>query len=434
MDVKHGVVTVTGISVTLNGGKREMNSATIPIEWWLSEEVIKKNPKYILIFEQNKAEKDDVRGSTKCGRRHVFNASDAVAFMPVFSAGYHRVMVVVVSDIRSSAKKTANGYLREDEDEIDHYRFHMDWERAKDNACEKEDDAFIASTVVEFEVPAELFAEKPRSKAGQLIWNWVNRWHTRGPRDECDYRRRKMLAFTLQPPLVATGLLLKHGIGGAAYALYILLASFATFFVGFRPRPIFKEMWRAFTFTRYREWDVRRYGSHSVIDGRHWESTYRVWSLIETTRAGKYIQEATYMPVAPFVVVLAGGIGIGMYYLINGLISGWLAGLLPYAIGIVCFVAIVLFAKVVSPYFHKTVSKGIQKLKENAEKEALVQKKTRQDIEQKWMLENLSLSKQTDAVHLDRLPIPLDLRERVVQRFRVGYWTLKAKVCKPFAG
>lgn len=430
MDVKHGVATVTGISVTLNGGKKEMNSATIPVEWWLSEEVIKKDPKYILIFEQNEEEKNDINGEMVRGRRYGCKVSDAVTFMPVFSPGYHRVMVIAVSDARGLAGKRMNEFLEKKRGIFD---LSLNWRRAENNEYAESDDAFVAATVAEFEVPEELFARKPETRASQLMWKWVNRWYGNAPQDECDYRRRKMLAFTIQPPLVAIGWLMKYGIGGTAYALYILLASFATFFVGFRPRPIFKEMWRAFTFTRYREWDVSRYGFTLAIDGWRGESTYRVWSVAETTRrAGKPAQEATYMPVAPFVVALIGGAGVGTYYLINGLFSGWLAWLLPHAIGIACVVAVVLFAKVVSPYFSKTVSKGIKKLKENAEKEAFVQKTTRKDMEQRWMLENLSLSKQTNAVYLDRLPIPLDLRERVVQRFRVGYWTLKARVCKPF--
>ncbi|PJA92247.1 hypothetical protein CO134_01085 [Candidatus Kuenenbacteria bacterium CG_4_9_14_3_um_filter_39_14] len=47
------VDTKIGISVVLNGGKKEMNSATIPIEWWFSKEIIEKDPKYIVFFEQD---------------------------------------------------------------------------------------------------------------------------------------------------------------------------------------------------------------------------------------------------------------------------------------------------------------------------------------------------------------------------------------------
>lgn len=427
------LAVVRGISVTLNGGKREMNSATIPIEWWLSEEVIKKDPKYILIFEQNETEKDNVRGETNRGRRYVFNASDAVAFMPVFSAGYHRVMVVVVSDSHSSAKKTANRYLREDEDVFHRYCHYMDWENAKNNTYDKEEEDFIASAVVEFEVPAELFAEKPRSKAGQVMWNWVNRWHTRGPRDECDYRRRMMIAFTVQPPLVMLGLLLKHGIAGTVYALGILILSLLVFLCGFRPRPLLREMWRAFMFTRVREWDVTRYGENTEIEGVR-QSTFRVWSLAKTTNdKGKIVHTATRMPVAPFVLVLAGGACFGLYSLVMKLVGGELQWFFPLMIGGTIFVLTVLFFVKIFPRFWKVSSDGVIALDERVWDWVAEQRKKEKVVMQKWMLENITIAKQTDSVRLDQLPAPLDLKRKLVQRFRVGYWALKVKVCKPFA-
>lgn len=431
MSVKE--LVITGISVALNGGKKEMNSATIPIEWWLSEDIIRKNPKYILVFEQNKAEKDDVRGETNRGRRYVFNASDAVAFMPVFSAGYHRVMVVAVSDFYFPAKQLVNRCLQEDEYKEDHFRLHIDWNLAKDNTLEREVPSFITATVVEFEVPAELFAEKPRTKAGQFLWQWVNRWHSRGPRDECDYRRRMMIAFTIQPPLVAVWLLLKHGLAGTAYALAILILSFLVFLCGFRPRPLLREMWRAFMFTRVREWDVMRYGEMTEIEGS-WESTFRVWSLTKTTNdKGKVVHRATRMPVAPIVIVLAVGACVGLYQLVMSMIGGKLNWFLPFMIGGSGFIVTVLFFVKIFPRLWRVTSQGVDTLRKRFTEGSDEQKKEKEVAAQQWMLKNLILAKRTDAVHLDRLPIPTDLKGRVVQRFRVGYWALKVKVCKPFA-
>lgn len=425
MNVKEGVTT--NISVVLNGGRKEMNSATIPIKWWLSEEVIKKAPKYILIFEQDEEEKNDLNDAMYRGRRYLCKVSDAFKFISVFSPGYHRIMVLAIQDI-SHSSVTAGDYLKKERNGS--FVFDLDWEKAERGGCGMR--FYIsAATVVEFEIPEELFAKKPETKASQFVWKWANKWYDDDPQDECDYRRRKMFAL----PLMAAWLLLKHGIGGTVHALYVLLASFATFFFGFRPRPIFREMWRAFTFKRYGEWDVSRYGCNFYWGGRT-ISAYRVWDATQIKKDDGYVRGIKYMPVAPFVAALISGAGVGAYYLVylvRSLISGRLAGLLPYAIGIACIIIVVLLSKAISPYFRKAVSKGIRKLKENAEKEAFVQKKTRQDMEQKWMLKNLALSQKTEAVHLDRLPTPPDLRGKVVQRFYVSYWTLKAKVCRPFA-
>jgi len=70
-----------GIDVTLNGGKKEMNSATIPIEWWLSKEVIETDPHYIIFFEQNQGEKNHGYRNGECGRRYACKVTDAFKYI-----------------------------------------------------------------------------------------------------------------------------------------------------------------------------------------------------------------------------------------------------------------------------------------------------------------------------------------------------------------
>lgn len=48
------------------------------------------------------------------------------------------------------------------------------------------------------EVPRELFAKEPRA----LEKRWVNFWFENKPKDQCQYRRRRALAYTIQPPAV----------------------------------------------------------------------------------------------------------------------------------------------------------------------------------------------------------------------------------------
>jgi hypothetical protein len=49
-----------------------------------------------------------------------------------------------------------------------------------------------------------------------------------------------------------------------------------------------------------------------------------------------------------------------------------------------------------------------------------------------WLLKNFELSNKTDEIYFDRLPTPLTFRQRAIQKFRVSFWTLKAKICKPY--
>lgn len=67
-------------------------------------------------------------------------------------------------------------------------------------------------------MPAECFAPEPP----KWLESWVNLWHSRPPRDQCAFRRRSILAFTIQPFLLTL------------WALIILpLAIFFTLLLGF---------------------------------------------------------------------------------------------------------------------------------------------------------------------------------------------------------
>lgn len=48
--------------------------------------------------------------------------------------------------------------------------------------------------LLEVEIPKQLFAERPQD------WAWVNRWFKEKSDDQCILRRRRLFAYTLQPP------------------------------------------------------------------------------------------------------------------------------------------------------------------------------------------------------------------------------------------
>ena len=402
--------TKTGIEVILNGGKEEMNSATIPIEWWFSKEVIDREPKYILIFEQSKEEKErDFGKNDSYGRRYICKVSDAIKFLQIFSPGYHRVMVVVLGG--SSAEYDAKHYLGHND--YDYYRTSINWENAKDNTL-KNMRSIMGSTVEEFEVPEELFGKKPKTKLGKLMWKWANLWFKKNPRDECEYRKRKIVAFTIQPPLTILWWLIKYGIGGILNALYVLLASLVILFVGFRPKPILKEMWQAFIFQRDAEWDVKRFEDWQTER----DTAYRLWSRKETKdKDDKLKYEYKYMPITPLYVALGLSIiGCLIYVVSINVLS--LAALLVIIVTttVLVYLSILTYKKVKS-----AISTEAKRKEENRRKRF-----------KDWLLKNFELSNKTDEIYFDRLPTPLTFRQRAIQKFRVSFWTLKAKVCKPY--
>ena len=387
------------IVVTLNNGKKVMNSATIPVEWWFSKEVRERDPKFILFFEQDEIEKSCWWGKDRYGRRYFCEVSDVFKYIELFSSGYHRIMAMVITGKEEEAQEVVRRYLRTNDH--NHYSSSLEWKES----------AF--STVEEFEVPEDLFAKKPEGRVGKLIWRWVNFWFESEPKNKCKYKGRKIFAFSIQP-FIHLGI---YGIFGSLYATYILLASIATLFVGYRPKPIIREMWEAFTFSRYHKWSVRKY------DGKYYgpHPTYRLWSISE---CGK---EAKYMPVTPLLAILIGGAGVGVYYIIKTLLPLMLSlDVCLGVIGTLGFAGFVLY--IIFSYIERTAPER-KKRRQQKEKE---KQQVFEEERRRW-LENFDLSKKTDEVYLDRLPTPPTFSGKVVQKFRVSYWTLKAKVCKPYS-
>jgi hypothetical protein len=420
----------TGVSVVLNGGEKEMNSATIPIRWFYSDEVIDKIPRYILFFEQNEREKEDF-GNASAGRRYACKASDACKFIQLFSSGYHRMMIVVVAGgDEEKAIRVINDFL--DVSRRGYYSLSLRWKKAEEGDLSCFSSLFVAFTVVEFEVPEELFAKKPETKLGKAIWKWVNLLFDEEPVDKCHYWKRNIIA----PFIVPIWCFFKYLICGTVYSLYVLLASLITFFVGYRPRHVLKEMWGAFTFNRYNEWSVKKDFDLSPYDEH---SHYRLWSVKRVNKKGEKLEELKYkyMPITPLVASLVLSVVYlvvyGIYYFISDVIrqisfNNWV---IIFAIPTVSF-----FLHKITLYSQKNAFKREEKRRKA---EILQKEKAQNRLEtqkreyKKWMMKNFGLSNKPEKVDLKHIPIPQDLSERVIQKFYVGFWMLKIKVCKPFS-
>ena len=72
-------------------------------------------------------------------------------------------------------------------------------------------------------VAPEFFAKKPP----EWLRRWTNWWFETGPRDQCQFRRRCILAFTIQPPIALIWFI-------GLFLVRLTIASFLFFFLGFR--------------------------------------------------------------------------------------------------------------------------------------------------------------------------------------------------------
>jgi hypothetical protein len=148
-----------GVEIVLNGGKKEMDSATISIAWFFSPEVIAKKPTHLLFFEQTEAEAARLDAGARSvagnvGRRFACKASKRIKSIRLLSSGYHRIVILVFAgkDAKWIVKKSLFTENKEK------YVFSIDWE----NPRKYYGNSVVAFAVISFYVSEELFIAKPR--------------------------------------------------------------------------------------------------------------------------------------------------------------------------------------------------------------------------------------------------------------------------------
>lgn len=91
-----------------------------------------------------------------------------------------------------------------------------------------------AATSVTVSVPAELFAPKPPSWEKE----WVNLWFESAPKDQCAYRRRRVIAYTIQPPIMLIHFLFYYILFALGALGNLLVGRFDLNWEKFHPRNI----------------------------------------------------------------------------------------------------------------------------------------------------------------------------------------------------
>lgn len=390
-----------GMEVVLNGGKEEMNSATIPVQWVFSDETIAKSPKYLLFFEQTEDESSRHQAADY-GRRYVCKVSEGVKFMPVFRPGHHRMAVLALAGSDETVEEAVKSLLKKDR--TDDYSRSISWTHLEEGLIPSEMNYIVAAaTVVNFRVPEELFAEKPRTRLENVVWTWANLWQDNPPVDECDYRKRKIFAFTLQPVVFVVMAILA--------ASYVFLASIAVFFCGYRPKNIFHEVWSALKLQRF-EFEVREYND------------YRVWEMELYGHVTKHMP-VTGIELSLFVLFLAG------FSLIDFSGEWW-----RVVLTVVIVLCLAFFLAFIVVLWLKRLPVSPEKKAEEEERlrqRRLEREKLYNERYQQWLARNFKLACKPSEVDLNNLPHPLTAGGRVVQNFKVSFWVLKAWVCKPYS-
>lgn len=389
------------IKLVLNGGEEILDSATVPVEWHFSEELIAQKPRYIILCD-HKMSLEAFRKSisTSGGYRHSFAVKDLIGYIQIHKPGRHHFIAVVFYGDEERALEKTRSFLKKFTDS--QYNVSVSYDEVERG----ESQLNTAIVAVEFEVPNELFAKKPETAFGRLVWSWANRWFKHAPVDECDYRRRKIFAFTLKPFLFLIGRLF-FGIFGT---LYTLIGASILLFIGYRPIPIFRNIKNAWIFLDNCKDDLFRFSRRynwRVWNDQHPEKRMPVWAV-------------------PIFVILE----LGAIALVTLLVFKFLTS-------VILFIALILTFFIVVVVMVYKISARLK----SKEWEQRQEEKERRDREQEEMLknarENAYLAYLKKNISLDRVPGKVDIvsilrKVDTVTRFRLSYWGIKAKACRPY--
>lgn len=397
-----------GMKVALNHGKLEMNSASIPIQWFFDEATITKNPTHILIVEQSRYEVESSYNGFN-GNRDGCKVSEGVRFIQFLKPGYHKISVYALRDTQNTTGKLwLENFLmragkRNYNSSLPSKQQLADYIVRDGNFC-----GISAFAEIEIDVPRELFAEKPKTALGKTAWRWTNLLFEKNLRDECHYRKRALFAFTIQPILMSLAIPFVIAVA-LVYFVYVLLGSFFCLFFGFRPEPI-KAIKDSYNDGPPPRGNLLKY----QIGYR-----YRLWRRSTNT----------YMPITGFETTLVvAGIYVLDFLLGQIVYSSLVTFLLIIPTIIITSVVLGTWARRLIQYIREhLIDPQARKAREEDERRLLTEKRELEKARyQKW-LHNTLLANGISK------PTAYTTKERLAQRFYVGYWALKAKVCKPFA-
>jgi hypothetical protein len=167
--------------------------ATIPVRWCVDKETLEKinqkavrNP-YVLIVNVAKNNYGDMRTKD----RYLFPLDQALDYIQFTTPGKNILYATIVWSHDGKYNTLWERFLKRDSG-----FYNTDVIDADGNFIFKGESYYnLEFCEVEVTIPGELFAkERPR-----WLKNWTNLWFTQGPRDECAFRKRMILAFTIQP-------------------------------------------------------------------------------------------------------------------------------------------------------------------------------------------------------------------------------------------
>jgi len=520
----------SSVKVVLNGGHQELDDATIPFTIGFDESIAKKEPTHVLVIDlpdSSLTQAKDLRWLSDMGERKIYELNK-IDFIQFHKAGRHHLIFILFHDLTREQKKDIlqKKSLRKNyENNI--YLNDLTTGGVGPNSV------WYCEELVE--IPQEFFAPPPPEKGLKKAWHqWVNRWFLTKPVDECEFRKRAILASTLQPTAWILGFALR--LISSAFLMTILpaififlllcggqaklivwrnIASIAWQFLFLYPKLGWKDVWSSPRyFDEDKFFDMKNFkigkfefmlpisvvglfiqvaswgyfGYCLVFFFQHWQSTdigmlFRsisaasigVWHLVVVvmTTCNNYEKVSDWVdknfpgdgkqqlpkirrvwftvlsiPIACYLITQVYWISFAT--IIANFVASWKSVMLialvvtvSLVFGVKIFKFLVKSAQRLNAWFDTTaVGKELIKRREEAEQAqrnrqpeyvkteftGTASKKTYAS----WLTDNMSLKSLPAKVDVNEVVAPTKTKQNIL-RFRVGFWRLKSKVCRPYS-
>ncbi len=176
----------------------QVQDATIPVRWCLDRNELEKlkeqevkNPSLLLVV------------TTPSGNewtevdRYLIPLDQMLAYVQFHKPGKNRILAAVVWRLDGDVSKLKELFF----ERSSYHRYEKNVLTYNGKSFQRDNcqwEFIGGETELEVVVPKELFAKEPPA------WEkwWVNKFFETKPRDQCQYRRRRMIAYTIQPPIV----------------------------------------------------------------------------------------------------------------------------------------------------------------------------------------------------------------------------------------
>lgn len=427
----------------ING--QDAQDAVFPIRWCLSPRLfsfLRDNgiKAYLLLTILGKGKWEERN------TRQLIPITDLMAYLTFYRAGDHTIFGAVIWEQNSDEKRLRQillkqvGYCYDFSlfDDEGHFLSSDGLEKVEEQnglcfysvPADEDKKDYPASATLKVSVDKRFFAKDPPS----WLRDWVNLWFNHDPVDQCSFRRRMILAFTLQPPAV-----------GLVLIFSFLLRSFLLFFgtfLGLRglnwkaiiPSSRYDSIGDVFDDPQKRRWREDRWRIFFLYDSEHEQRP--IWFI------------SLWPPIASAAIIAITLFGrkitnLPVSHLLNDAVRWTL--IVIVAVNVLCFTVKILFvgAVVGFEWCHGILSSPERRKRRQQAKWAKEDRR-RMLAEQKATLieqrrKMLAASSFTPpalelALVCDHLPkvaalSALPANQRTI---RLRFMDLKRKVCRPF--